>query len=132
MTALLELLSFHLALFFGSTILFIFQGVPYVANLGTNTAILVWLLSSGAVVVFVSYITKAYQIERWTSARTGVASSLCFIGHLAPIAALYMYQGMARAGTGSGLAFLPIIAWGAVFYGVGVLKAMIGLGESEQ
>lgn len=140
MIDLFELVSFHLALFFGSTLLFFLLffcltiGNPTLAHYGPSTIFPIWLVSCGLVVTFVSYVTKAYAMRTWSRAKTGSASLFCLLGHLAPVAAVYLLT-EASGREGTGMVIVPVIGLGVLgvfFYLVGVLMTIGAITDTKQ
>ncbi len=125
MVARLELVSFHVAVFFTASISFIFLKIVNVLN--TTPTLLGWLIYCGVVVVFISRVSCAYVIGHWVKSKPHGASLVIMLGHLAPIAGAYLSHLMAKAGTGSGLIFLPLIIWATLFYAVGIVWSLIRL-----
>lgn len=121
MLALLEMISFHLALFFSASILFVLKA-PMV-RVGPQAIVVAWLLFCGLSVLVVSLVLRAHVIARWKAARPHGAALALLAGHAAPVLAGLLFQQWVVGGTGSssGLALLPLMAWAVIFYGLGIV-----------
>jgi len=117
MTAKLELVSFHFGLLFASFLLFI------IATRSFYPAV----LSSIITVIAVSWSFRAFTVSSWEKAAPHFASVLISIGHLAPLYTVCAIYSMHRAGAGSGLIFIPMLIWAAIFYPWGILCCMLRL-----
>lgn len=126
MLATLEMLSFHAAVFGASSVVFFFLFfIAWSVHFdGQANALTVWVLCSSAIVVLLSMAVGAYKTCRWKKAQPDRASIVILVGHLAPVVSAYLYSQMLRAGTGSGVVFLPLIAWAILFYPIGIVMAL--------
>jgi len=119
MLAKLELASFHAALFIVGSVLSYFLMPP--------PSLLGWLLFSGIFVTAVSRLSRAYSVARWKKVAPHGASTIVLVAHLAPAAAGYIFYLFVSHGTGSGILFLPFIAWALFFYPIGIIWTFIRL-----
>lgn len=133
--AWIRLISFHLALFFSASGLLIFTAFSYISifRMGEVTSILISIGIAFALTALISWASRAYFLGTWLAYTYDNSSFLIFLGHAGPGVGTYLLFQMMKAGSGSGLVFLPLIVWTVVFYGIGLLKAFSGLeGAAKQ
>jgi hypothetical protein len=124
----LELISFHVGLFFAALIISFIAFMDFFsAGVKAEFLVACMLLCSVLSVCAISWAFRAYILSSWVVAAPHTASVLILIGHLAPLSAVYFYLLMVQAGTGSGIIFIPIFAWAAFFYSIGIIWCMIRL-----
>lgn len=126
MLARLELISFHLALFCSASIFLLLQGTGGGA-VGDEALAMMLLMFGGGFVLVASLVLRTHEIARWKACRLHGASTLIAIGHAAPVLGVWLFLEMSRAHAGSGLVFLPLMAWAVVFYGIGIVQVIRGL-----
>jgi hypothetical protein len=131
MLAKLELVSFHAAVFVAASVLLYFlillSGME--RAFGTTQMFSGWLLCSGICVAAISWLSRAYSVTRWKEAAPHGASIVVFVAHLAPAAAGYILYLFSSHGAGSGVVFLPLIAWALFFYPIGIIWSLIRLAQ---
>jgi hypothetical protein len=115
--ALGEHISFHIAVFVcaGTVVFGCLAG-----RISDERFVAVWLCAAAAIVAAYSALTGAYSRELWERVCPHGPAIALLVGHLAPITAGAFYIEMNRAGTGSGLAFLPPLLWALLFYPIGI------------
>lgn len=142
MLALLEVISFHIGLFFRSAIIALILVGPFVigflatfyqdAQNAETIALLVLMFSAAIMTGAFSSEKGTYSTSVWEKAQPHTASLLILLGHPAPIAAIYLYLAMAKSGMGSGVVFIPLLIWSAIFYFVGIDLAVKKTKQSKQ